>query len=67
MSSPFFFDGNANGQSYLNLLNDDVMPLIALLFQNQFHENQFQHLWWDQHWASCHKSLAVQDLLDLLI
>ena len=33
---PFFFDGNVNGQSYLNLLNDEVMPLMTVLFQNQF-------------------------------
>ena len=36
MLDPFFFDGDVNRQSYLNL------------FQNQVHENQFQRLWWDQ-------------------
>ena len=39
MLGPFFFDGNVNGQSYSNILNDEVIPLMAVLFQNQFHEN----------------------------
>ena len=42
---PFFFDGNVSGQSYLNLLNDEVVPLRTVLFQNQFHENRIQHFW----------------------
>ena len=36
---PFFFDGNVNEQSYSNFLNYKVIPLITVLFQNQFHEN----------------------------
>ena len=39
MLGPFFFDGNVNGQSYLNFLNDKVIPLMTVLFQNQFYEN----------------------------
>ena len=39
--SSFFFDRNVNGQGYLNPLNDKVM---TVLFQNKFHENQFQRL-----------------------
>ena len=42
---PFFFDGNVNGESYLTLLNDEVIPLMTVLFQNQFYENRFQRLW----------------------
>ena len=45
MSGSFFFDGNVNGQSYLNLLNDEVIPLMTVLFQNQFNESWFQYLW----------------------
>ena len=48
MLGPFFFDGNVNGQSYLTLLNDEVIPLMTVLFQNQFHENRFQRLLWVQ-------------------
>ena len=45
MLGPFFFDGNVNGQSYLNLLNVEVIPSMTVLFQDQFHENRFQRLW----------------------
>ena len=39
MLGPFFFDENVNGQSYLNFLSDKVIPLMTVLFQNQFYEN----------------------------
>ena len=42
MLGPFFFDGNVNRQSYLN----EVIPLMAVLFQNQFNKNRFQCLCW---------------------
>ena len=45
MLDPFFFDRNLNGQSYFNLLNDEVISLMTVLFQNQFHENRCQRLW----------------------
>ena len=41
---PFFFDGNVNRQSYINLFNDEVIPLTTMLFQNQFHENRSERL-----------------------
>ena len=28
---PFFFDEKVNEQSYLNLLNDEIIPLMTLL------------------------------------
>ena len=60
----FFFDGNGNGQSYLNLLNDEVITLMTVLFQNQFHQNRFQLLWWAQDGAPCHALLAVRARLN---
>ena len=36
MLGPFFFCGNVDGHSYLNLLNNEVIPLMTVLFQNQF-------------------------------
>ena len=60
MLGPFFFSGNVNEQSYLNLLNDEVVPLMTVLSQNQFHENQFQRWWWAQGLAPCHELLAVR-------
>ena len=41
MLGPFFFDRKVNGQSYLNLLNDKVITLMTVSFQNQCHENLF--------------------------
>ena len=66
MLGPFFFDGNVIGQSYLNFLNDEVIPLMTGLFQNQFHENRFQRLWWAQDGAPCHGLLAVVARLNRL-
>ena len=66
MLGPFFLDGNFNGQCYLNLLNDVVIHLITVLFQNQFHENRFQRLWWAQHGAPCRGLLAVRARLNQL-
>ena len=31
MLGPFFFDENFYGQSYLNLLNDEVIPLMSVI------------------------------------
>ena len=47
---PFFFDGNVNESSCLNLLNDQVIPLMTVLFRNQFCGNQLERLWWAQDW-----------------
>ena len=63
---PFFFDGNVNvktyfnGQSYLKSLNDELIPLMAVLIQNQFYKNRFQHLRWAQDGAPCHELLVVR-------
>ena len=64
MLGPFFFAGNVNGQCYLNLLNDKVIPLMTVLFQNQFHEKLFQRLWWTQDGTPCHGLLAVRGKLN---
>ena len=31
MLGPFFFDENFYGRSYLNLLNDEVIPLMSVI------------------------------------
>ena len=59
MLGSFFVDGNVNRESYLNILNDEVIPLMIVLLQNQFYENQFQCLWWAQDVVLCHGLLAV--------
>ena len=66
MLGPFYFDGNVNGQNYLNLLNDKATPLMTVLFQNEFHENRFQRLWWAHDEAPCHGLLVVRGRLNQL-
>ena len=65
---PFSFDTKVNGQNYLKLFNEEVIYLIPMtvLFQNQFHENQFQLLWWAQDDAPCHGLLAAHVRLNHL-
>ena len=66
MLGTFFFEGNVDGQSYLNILNDEAIPLMTVLFQNQFHENRFQCLWWAQDGAPCRGLLAMRGTLNQL-
>ena len=56
---PYFFAGNVNGQSYLQLLNQMVIPELALN-----HWLDFNQLWWAQDGAPAHRSRAVQDRLE---
>ena len=62
----FFFDGNVNGLSYLNLLNGEVVPLMAVLLGIQFHEHGFQRLWWVQDGIPYYRLLAVRGRLNQL-
>ena len=66
MMGPFFFDGNVFAQSYLNLLNDEVIPLMTVLLQNQFCQNWFQRLWSSHDGAPCQWLLAVLAKLNQL-
>ena len=43
---------------------DSVIPLMTVLFQNQFHENRFQRFWWVQDGTPCHGLLAVRGRLN---
>ena len=52
-----FFDTKVHGQSYLKLLNKEVIPLMTMLFQR---------LWWAQDEAPCHGLLAVHARLNQL-
>ena len=36
---------------------------MTVLFQNRFHENRFQRLWWAQDGTPCHGLLAVRGRL----
>ena len=63
---PFFFDRNVEGNAYLAMLNDNNIPQLIELVNNQFHEGHFLLLWWAQDGAPAHQLIAVRNrLLDL--
>ena len=33
---PFFFDNNVNGMSYLDILNEEILPALILLLPDKF-------------------------------
>ena len=60
---PFFFEGNVNGNAYLNMLNDSIPQLML---NNQSRNGHFQRLWWAQDGAPAHQLIAVRNrLLDI--
>jgi len=57
---PFFYDVNINCELYLNMLNDEVVPEIMEIFQNNlFGDVQFEDVWWFQDGAGTHRARAV--------
>ena len=64
MLGPFFFDRKVNRQSYLNFLNDQVIHLMTVIFQNQSNEDRNQRFWFAQYGAFCHGFLAVCERLN---
>ncbi|XP_072017459.1 uncharacterized protein [Amphiura filiformis] len=62
---PVFFDQTVNGQRYLDMINDDVIPQL----NQRFHQQQngvFPRLWWAQDGAPAHRSREVHDRLQQL-
>jgi len=56
----FFYDVNINGELYLNILNDEVVPGMMEIFQNNlFGDVQFEDVWWFQDGAGAHRARAV--------
>ena len=58
---PYFFDGNVNSDSYLELLNEFVLPQLLLQFRNQFRDGRFLRLWWAQDGARPHCSVQCSE------
>ena len=46
----FFIDGNLNGNTYLQLIIDGIIPQLIEILANQFYfdSGSFQVLWWTQ-------------------
>jgi len=59
---PFFFERNVNGNMYLQMINNDVLPQLEQHFERQIH-GVFRHLWWIQDEAPAHRLIAVRDRL----
>lgn len=65
---PFFFHQNVNGEVYLAMLNDQVVPVLEeefLRFRRQ-QNGQFRHLWWAQDGAPAHRTRIVTARLQQL-
>ena len=62
---PYFFDGNINGQAYLEMLNNFVLPQVENIFGvNQ--KGSIPRAYWFQDGAPGHRLNAVHDRLQTL-
>ena len=55
---PFFYEGNLNGNTYLQMLNEDVIPRLFELYGDRV-----DHLWWMQDGAPCHRTNVIRNRL----
>ena len=53
-----FYENNLNGDRYLNLITERIIPELL-----QIYPNRFNRLWWIQDGAPAHRGRAVQELL----
>ena len=52
---PFFFYVNINSQTYLNVINEEIVPRMQMHFQfDVLGDVMFPDLWWFQDGAGCH-------------
>ena len=59
---PFFFEGNMNGDRYLDMINDQIVPELEAIFQRQ-RRGVFRRLWWVHDGAPAHQRVTVRDRL----
>ena len=59
---PFFFQRNVNGNMYLHMLNEDVVPQLEEHFERQA-RGRFRRHWWVQDGAPAHRLVAVRNRL----
>ena len=62
---PYFFDHNINGVSYVNMINEQVVPEMNEIYDfNLFGDVHFQqNVWWFQDGAPCHRQVIVTERL----
>ena len=54
---PFFYEGNLNGNAYLQMLNEEIKRLFEL------YGDRVDHLCWMQDGAPCHRTNIVRNRL----
>ena len=57
------FDGNVNGENYLQMMNEEVFPQLVETFGDRFEKGTFQRLWWAQDGAPGHRAREVRNWL----
>ena len=57
---PFFFEGNVNGEAYLQMLNNQIVPGLAERYVLQAN-GTFLRVWWAQNGAPAHRRIMVID------
>lgn len=60
---PFFFNRNVDGDAYLDMLNENIIPQLIEIFNHQFQDGHFLRLWWAQDGAPAHQLIAVRNRL----
>ena len=61
---PFFFQQNLDGESYLEMLNEQVVPALRRMGRLGPNRNgRFQRLWWIQDGAPQHRRIIVTERL----
>ena len=63
LTGPFFFEGNVNGENYLQVLNEEVVPQLVEMFGNRFENGTFQRLWWAQDGTPGNRAREVRNWL----
>ena len=59
---PFFFENNMNGNGYLQILNEHVIPELMENFPVQ-QRGVFRRLWWAHDGTPAHRLVAVRNRL----
>lgn len=60
---PFFFRDNINGDDYLQMVNEDVVPAIDRMPRYRRRNGRVQRVWWAQDGAPPHRRRIVTDRL----
>ena len=61
---PFFFEQTVNGERYLRMIDDQVVPALDQMARFRRQRNgPFRHLWWAQDGAPAHRTRIVMTRL----